>query len=72
LSKSRNAETSTFCCNGKLSSESASRDFEVPYTLFSTVLTCSRATDPASGLFWGDFLELDVLAAEISRHIIRH
>jgi hypothetical protein len=64
LSISSNAETSTFCCNGKCSSESATRDCEVPYTLFSTVMTCLRATDPVSGFFRGDFLGLDVLAAE--------
>jgi hypothetical protein len=55
---------STFCCNGKLSSQSVARDCEVPYTLFSTVMTSLKATDPTSGFFLGDFLGLDVLDAE--------
>jgi hypothetical protein len=58
---------STFCCNGKLSSQSVTRDWEAPYTLFSTVMTSFRATDPTSGFFLGDFLRLDVLAAEIEQ-----
>lgn len=55
---------STFCCNGKLSSPSVTRDWEAPYTLFSTAITSFRATDPTSGFFLGDFLGLDVLASE--------
>jgi len=57
-------ETSTFCCNGKLSSESVNNDCDAPYTLFSTVITSFRATDPALRFFQGDFLGLDMLAAE--------